>query len=48
MREAVDAVCSQGMSVAKAAQLYGMPLSDHVHGTILPGAPTGAPTLLSI
>ncbi len=37
--------------LAKEAQLYGMPrttLSDHVHGTILPGATTGAPTLLSI
>lgn len=51
MREAMNAVIYQGMSVSKAAEMHGVPrttLDDHVLGKVLPGAKCGAPTLLSI
>ena len=50
MREAVDAVNIQGMSVSKAAKLHGIPrttLNDHMLGKVLPGAKPGHPTLLT-
>ena len=50
MREAVNAINEQGMSVSKASVLYGIPrttLNDHKLGKVLPGAKPGAPTLLS-
>ena len=50
MREAINAVNLQGMSVAKAAVLHGIPrttLSDHKLGYVLPGSKPGRPTLLS-
>ena len=50
MREAVDAVNVQGMSISKAAKLHGIPrttLNDHKLGKVLPGAKPGHPTLLT-
>lgn len=50
MREALGAVHQKGMDITKAAIVYGIPrttLSDHVHGRVLPGVKSGAPTLLS-
>ena len=50
MREAMNAVSEQGMSVAKASHVYGIPrttLNDHILGKVLPGAKSGAPTILS-
>ena len=50
MRAALDAVLKQGMSVSKASVVYGVPrstINDHIHGRVLPGARSGAPTLLS-
>ena len=50
MREAVNAINEQGMSVSKASVVYGIPrttLNDHKLGKVLPGAKPGAPTLLS-
>ena len=51
MRETIDAVNMQGMSVSKAATLHGIPrstLSDNCRGRVLPGAKSGRPTMLSI
>ena len=51
MREAMNAVIYQGMSISKAAEMHGVPrttLSDHVQGKVLPGAKCGAPTVLSL
>lgn len=51
MREAIGAISSQDMSISKAAEVYGIPrstLTDHVHGHVLPGSKSGAPTLLSL
>ena len=42
MREALNSV-QQGMSVSKSSVIHGIPrstLKDHVHGRVLPGAPT--------
>ena len=50
MREAMNAVQQQGMSVNRASIVYGIPrstLNDHLVGRVLPGAKSGAPTLLS-
>ena len=50
MREAMNAVIYQGMSISKAAEMHGVPrttLNDHVLGKVLPGAKCGAPTVLS-
>ena len=46
----MSAVSEQGMSVAKASRVHGIPrttLNDHIHGKVLPGAKSGAPTILS-
>ena len=51
MREAVNAINEQGMSVSKASSLYGIPpttLSDHKLGKVLPGAKPGAPILSTL
>ena len=51
MREAMNAVIYQGMSVSKAAETHGVPrttLNDHVLGKALPGAKCGAATVLSM
>ena len=50
MREAMNAVEHQRMKVSKASIVYGIPrstLNDHLIGRVLPGAKSGAPTLLS-
>ena len=50
MREAMNAVSEQGMSIAKASCVYGIPrttFNDHILGKVLPGANSGAPTMLS-
>ena len=50
MRGAMNAVSEQGMSIAKASCVHGIPrttLSDHIPGKVLPGAKFGAPTILS-
>ena len=46
----MDAVVYSGVSVSKSAVMHGVPKStlfDHVRGTVLPGARSGPPTLLS-
>lgn len=50
MREALNAVQEQGMTVAKASCLFGVPrttLNDHKLGKVYPGARSGAQTMLS-
>ena len=50
LREALAAVNVQGMSVAKAAELYGIPrttLNDYKLSNSMPGVKPGRPTLLS-
>ena len=50
MREAINAINFQGMSISKAAKIHGVPrttLSDHKNGYVLPGAKSGRPTLLT-
>ena len=50
MREALNAITEQGMSVSKASVFYGIPrttLNDHKLGNVLPGVNPGAPTLLT-
>ena len=50
MCEAMNAVQQQGMSVNRASIVYEIPrstLNDHLVGRVLPGAKSGAPTLLS-
>ena len=50
MKEAMNAVIYQGMTISKAAEMHGVPrttLNDHVLGKVLPGAKCGAPTVLS-
>ena len=50
MREAMNAVTNQGMSISKTSLMYGIPrttLNDHILGKVHPGAKAGAPTLLS-
>ncbi len=49
MRTALEAIFS-GMTLSKAAQMYGIPKStlfDHKIGRVLPGAKSGHPTILT-
>ena len=49
MRTALEAI-SSGMTLSKAAQMYGIPKStlfDHKIGRVLPGAKSGHPTILT-
>ena len=47
----MNAVSDQGMSVAKASYVYSIYTTnkhnDHILGKVLPGAKSGAPTILS-
>ena len=50
MREALDAISQQRMSVSKAAEMYGIPrttLNDHKLGKVLAGSKPGPPALLT-
>ena len=50
MREALNAVQFQGMSITKATKMHGVPrttLSDHRLGHVHPGAKPGRRTLLT-
>ena len=50
MREGINAVSVQEMSIAKASHVYGVPqttLSNHIVGKVLPGAKSGAPIMPS-
>ena len=50
MREALSAVEEQGMTVAKASRLFGVPrttLNDHKLGKVYLGARSGTQTMLS-